>query len=233
MKLTNYLRDAGYDLIEGPIRNQKPLQLWLKQDLNESELYYSDINHAFSSSVTLSIEEDAALSVDTSKTNEYNFNIGVSLLEDILKSMGLGAFEVSANIKSGKKVTISYNNSVTRVIPLGEITDYLSTADFKHVNPVLLKNANKNNILIITGVVMAKNLNVDIETDFNVDAGIVASLNKAAEGKLDFSSKSQQTLKMVSNANTLFPIAVKASRIQFDKGIFKGLKLVTDKRNFF
>ncbi|WP_300660967.1 hypothetical protein, partial [Fluviicola sp.] len=152
---------------------------------------------------------------------------------DILKSIGLGSFEVSANIKSGKKVTISYNNSVTRVIPLGEITDYLSNADFKHVNPVLLKNANRNNILIITGVVMAKNLNVEIETDFNVDAGIVASLNQAAEGKLDFSSKSQQTLKMVSNANSLFPIAVKASRIQFDKGIFKGLKLVTDNRNFF
>ncbi len=233
MKLTNYLKDAGYDLIEGPVRNQKPLQLWLKQDFNEAELYYSDVNHAFMSSVTLNIEEDAALSVDTSKTDEYNFNIGISLLEDILKSIGMGAFELSANIKSGKKVTISYSNSVTRVIPLGEITDYLSNADFKHVNPVLLKNANRNNILIITGVVMAKNLNVDIETDFNVDAGVIASLNQAAEGKLDFSSKSQQTLKMVSNANALFPVAVKASRIQFEKGIFKGLKLVTDNRNFF
>ncbi|WP_300664237.1 hypothetical protein, partial [Fluviicola sp.] len=62
MKLTNYLRDAGYDLIEGPVRNQKPLQLWLKQDLNEAELYYSDVNHAFNSSVALNIEEDAALS---------------------------------------------------------------------------------------------------------------------------------------------------------------------------
>ncbi|MNU99119.1 hypothetical protein D3C71_892430 [compost metagenome] len=233
MKLTNYLKDAGYDLIEGPIRNQKPLQLWLKQDLNEAELYYSDVNHAFTSSVALNIIEDPALSVDTTKTDEYNFNIGISLLENILKSMGLGSFEVSANIKSGKKVTISYNNSVTRVIPVGEITDYLATADFNHVNPVLLKNANRNNILIITGVVMAKNLNVDIETDFNVDAGVVASLNKAAEGKLDFTSKSQQTLKMVSNANTFFPIAVKASRIQFEKGIFKGLKLITDNRNFF
>ncbi|WP_343604536.1 hypothetical protein [Fluviicola sp.] len=233
MKLTKYLKDAGYDLIDGPVRNQKPLQLWLKRDLDEAELYYSDINHAFNSSVALTIEEDPALSVDTNKTDEYNFNIGISLLEEILKSIGMGAFEVSANIKSGKKVTISYDHSVTRVVPLGEITDYLSEADFKHANPVLLKNANRNNILVITGVVMAKNLHVEIETDFNLDAGIIASLNEAAEGKLDFSSKSQQTLKMISNSNALFPIAVKASRIQFEKGIFKGLKLVTDNRDFF
>ena len=33
MKLTKFLSEQGYDLIEGPIRNHKPLQLWLKQTL--------------------------------------------------------------------------------------------------------------------------------------------------------------------------------------------------------
>jgi hypothetical protein len=70
-----------------------------------------EINHAFNSSVQLTITEDSALSVDTSKSDEFGFNIGVSLLEEILKSLGLGSFELSAKIKSGKKVTIRYDNA--------------------------------------------------------------------------------------------------------------------------
>jgi hypothetical protein len=116
---------------------------------------------------------------------------------------------------------------------LGDITNYLSSADFKHPNPVLLKNANRNNILIITGAVMAQNLVVEIETDFNLDASLVATLNQAADGKLEFSSNSQQKLKMISSGSTFFPIAAKASRIDYDRGVFKGLTLVTDNRNFF
>lgn len=233
MKLTKFLRDAGYDLIGGPVRNHKPLQLWLKTTFDEAQLYYSEISHAFNSSVQLTINDDPALSVDTTKSDEYGFNIGVSLLEEILKSLGLGNFELSAKVKSGKKVTISYDNSVTKVIPLGEITNYLSSADFKHPNPVLLKNANRNNILVITGAVLAQNLVVEIETDFNIDANLIATLNQAADGKLEFTANSQQKLKMVSSGNSFFPIAVQANRIDFDRGVFKGLKLVTDNRNFF
>ena len=233
MKLTKYLRDAGYDLIEGPVRNHKPLQLWLKTNFDEAQLYYKEISHAFSSSVQLTVTEDPALSVDTTKSDEYGFNIGVSLLEEILESLGLGNFEFSAKVKSGKNVTISYDNSVTKVIPLGEITDYLSSADFKHPNPVLLKNANRNNILVITGAIMAKNLVVEIETDFSIDANLVATLNQSADGKLEFTAQSEQKLKMVSSGSSFFPIAVKANRIDFDKGVFNGLGLVTDTRNFF
>lgn len=233
MKLTKHLRDAGYDLIEGPVRNHKPLQLWLKTTFDAAQLYYGEINHAFNSSVQLTIAEDPALSVDVTKSNEYGFNIGVSLLEEILKSLGLGNFEFSAKVKSGKKVTISYDNSVTKVIPLGEITDYLASADFKHPNPVLLKNANRNNILVITGAVLAQNLVVEIETDFTIDTNLIATLNEVANGKLEFTSNSQQKLKMVSRGGAFFPIAIKANRIDFDKGVFTGLTLVTDDRNFF
>jgi len=233
MKLTKYLRDMGYDLIEGPARNHKPLQIWLKQPFNEAELYYTDINHAFKSPVSLTITEDAALSVDATKNDSYGFNLGLSVLEELLKPLGIGNFEISSNIKGGKKVTISYNNSVTKIIPLGDITNYLSSADFKHPNPVLLKNANRNNLILITGVVFAKNLVVDFETDDEISANLVASLNKEAGNNLNFSMKSRNELNMVAARGDIFPIAIKASSIDFDKGVFKGLTLITDNRNLF
>ena len=83
------------------------------------------------------------------------------------------------------------------------------------------------------GAIMAQNLVVEIETDFSIDANLVANLNQAADGKLEFTAHSEQKLKMVSSGSSFFPIAVKANRIDFDKGVFKGLALVTDNRNFF
>lgn len=233
MSLKKYLREQGYDLIDGPVRNHKPLQLWVKRVFDEIELYYESIGHAFISSVQLNEVTNNALSVNSTKKDDYGFNIGITLLEDILKSLGLGNLELSAKIKSGKKVTISYDNSLTKEYPIGEIGDYLSLADFKHNNPMLLKNANRNNIIVVSGIVFAKNLVVEIETDFSLSAEVVAALNGAAEGKLDFTANSQSKLKMVSNGGGYFPIAVKANRIDFDKGEFKKLVLITDSGSKF
>lgn len=233
MNLTKTLHDLGYDLIDGPVRNHKPLQLWLKRTFNEPELYYETIQHAFTSHVPLNEIVSDALTVNSNVKNDYNFNIGITLLEDILKSLGLGAFNVSNKIKSGYRVTISYDNSVTKEYAIGNIEHYLSTADFAHPNPILLKNANRNNILLITGAIFAKNLIVEIETDFTLDANLVANLNAAAEGNIDFSKTGQNLLKMTSAANMHFPVAVKASRLDFDRGVFSGLTLVGDNRNFF
>jgi hypothetical protein len=233
MELTDHLRKEGYDLIEGPVRNHKPLQLWIKQAFNEAELYYSNINQAFVSQIQLTEIESQALNINSTRKNDYGFNIGITILEEILKSLGLGAFELSAKVKSGKSVTISYDNAITKEVPIGDIDSYLSNADFSHPNPSLLKNANRDYILIITGIVFAKNLVVEIETDFNLDAALVVKLNEIADGKLDFTMNNQTKLKMISIGNSFFPVAVKASRIHFDKGLFTGMNLITDIGNWF
>lgn len=233
MKFSNYLRNAGYDLIEGPVRNHKLLQLYLKQGFNEVELYYDHISHAFKSKIQLHEIENTALDIQSTEKDSYGFNIGITLLSGVLKSLGLGVFDLSSKIKSGKTVTISYDNSITKEIAIGEIAEYLSDMDFNHENTSLLKNANHENILIITGVLSAKNLVVEIETDFNLDANLIASLNNAADGKLDFTKSNQTKLKMVSTGSNYFPIAVKASRLHFDGGVYKKMVQITDNRNFF
>lgn len=233
MKLTNFLSEQGYDIIEGPIRNHKPLQLWLKKPFDEAQLYYSHIEHAFISKVELTEIENPALNVNSDKKDDYSFNIGITILQKILETLGLGTFELGSKIKSGKKVTISYDNSVTKEYAIGNLEEYMYGADFLHPNPSLLKNANRDYILLITGVVFAKNLIVDIETDFALDTNLIASLNDIASGKIDFTIGSQNKLNMVSTAEIHFPIAVKANRIDYDKSRFKKLKLVTDTNDIF
>lgn len=233
MNLTKSLRKQGYDLIDGPVRNHNLLQLWLKKSFNDVQLYYSHIDHAFTSDVKFNEIENTALNIDSTTKNKYGFNIGITLVEEILKSLGLGMFELSTEVSSGKMITISYDNSITKEVPIGEVQSYLSSADFKHPNRPLLNNANRDNILIITGVLYAKNLVVEIETDFNLDSNLMTKLDTIADGKIDFSMENKNMIKMISSGNNFFPIAVKADRIDFDKGHFSNTNLVTDNRNFF
>jgi len=233
MSLQKHLKNQGYDLIDGPIRSHKPLQLWKKTPFNKVELYYENISHAFSGTHILKEVTADALDVNTSKKDTYAFNIGISVLEDIMESLGMGDLNFSSQLNKGKKVTISYHNAITKEYPSGEIEEYFSNADFNHSNRRLLKNANRNNIIIITGVMFAKNLEVIIETSFDLDAELVASFNEFASTELIFSMDSRTQLKMVASTNGYFPIAIKASRIDYDRGVFDNLKQITDNRDFF
>lgn len=180
MNLTKTLKENGYDLIESPVRNQKLLQLWLKTPFNRAELYYSNISEAFNSKIELTPIENPALNVNSTTTDNYAFNIGLSVLEDILSSLGIGDINISSDIKSGKNVSISYDNTITKEVPIGLIQNYLFDSDFNHPNRLLLKNANRNNILVISGVLMAKTINVDIQTNLDINPDIIVKLNKAA-----------------------------------------------------
>ncbi len=227
-----YLQNAGYDLIDGPIRNQKPLQLWLKDGFNQAELYYESVHHAFASPVKLKTSKDVALAVDDKFKNDYAFQIGMTVVQEMLQSMGLQPIELDAAFRSGKRISVSFKNTMTEVLPIGVLTDFFSQADFLHPNPILLRHANKNKLLLITGVVTAEQLVVEMEMDAKLNTKLLAGLKKSSKGRIEFSSLRNNTLKMVAGA-ARFPIAIKASRLDFDKGRFTGLSLVTDGRDLF
>lgn len=233
MDLTSNLKKVGYDLIDSPVRNHKLTQLWLKKDFDKIQMYYDQLNYAFVSNVNLPVYTNNALKVTSSIKNEFNFNIGITVLDDILKSIGLSNIDISAEIKSGKNVTISYDNSITKEIEIGALESYLSDFDFLHPNNLLLGNLNQNDVIIVTGVLFAKNLIVEIDTDFNISAELKAKLTEIAEGKIDFSNSTERKVKMTAETGDYYPIAVKANRLDFDQGKFKKHFLITDNRNLF
>ena len=233
MNLTKKLKNMGYDLIDGPIRNHKNLQLWEQKPMNKIGLYHSKLQDALISDVQLNVLETPALDIDSTTKNEYKFNLGITVLEGVLESLNLGDLGLDTKIKSGKKVSISYDKSVTREIPIGEINHYLSDSDFTYTNAQLLKNLNRDNLIIVTGVLLSKNLVVQIDSDLAIDSELAASLNSSVNGKLEFSATSSNSLSMKSTGDSYFPVAVKAYRIDYDKGVFNKTTLVTDNRKFF
>lgn len=231
--LSKNLRDQGYDLINGPVRNYKILQLWLKKAGNPAELYYDSLAHAFVSDVVIDIQSNSALKVTSRSKNEYKFNMGMSLLEPLLSTFGLNNLELETLITSGTKISMAYEGSESKEVSIGNVEDYMHTADYLHPNPSLFYHANKDRVMLISGVLLAKNLVITIDTDFLVSPELISKIDKKMNGKLNAFKKNDRSLKMVSEGHVLFPIAVKANRLHFDKGHFVKSNLVTDTRSFF
>jgi hypothetical protein len=229
--LQNHLSKSGYDLIDGPIRNHKPLQIWIKQPLSSAELYYEHILHAFKSPVKLKLEKDPGLIFDESLKSDYAFNIGITLLKETLQSIGLPPVALDTHFQSGKKISISFKNTQSEGLPKGNLVDFLQRADFVHPNPVLLRAANRNSLLVITGVVTAEQLVVEMETDKKLTNKEILAIAKA-NNKIDLAVTKNNKTRMIAGQGR-FPIAVKAGRIDFDKGLFKGVRLLTDSRDLF
>lgn len=233
MSLKTTLRKAGFDLIDSPVRNHKLLQIWIKNVGDPPTMYYQHIQHALESEVQLGTIENPALSVNHRHKQDYNFNIGITVLDNLLTALGLGNLGASLSLQGGKNVTISYSNSKTFVVPLGSIEQFLNTSDFTHPNKNLLQNANRNKLLLITGTLVAQDVKAIIETNHLIDASLEANLNEIAEGRAIFSHSKDNTLEMTSEGNTYFPIAVQAYRLDWDHGKFDRMKLITDNRNLF
>lgn len=232
ISLQKKLAAAGYDLIDGPLRNHKPLQIWLNQGFDPAELYYEHILHAFKSKVKLELKKDPSLVVDETLQSNYAFNIGLTLVKEIFQSLGLPPIDLDSNFQSGKKISITYKNAFSEAIPIGDLIRFFQNADFLHPNPILLRNANRNRLLIVTGIISAEQLVVDWDADTKFTSKQLLALNKSLQNKVDFSLGKNKNVRMSAGIGRL-PIAVKAGRIDFDKGVFSNLGLVTDSRNLF
>lgn len=232
--LIKLLRGQGFDYIDGPIRDHKVLQVWIKKDFDRIAIF-DMLDNLFKCPIELIPYETPALFVNYSSTAEYNINIGITALEQLLKAANLGELGLSSKIKSGKSVSIAYDTAKTIDYAYGNLSSYFydKDSDFKYSNPELLNQANRNNLILITGLLYAKNLEVHIKTSTDVDTNLATELSKQASGKIDFSLANSKEIVMKSDLGVVFPIAVKAFRLNFDKGRYMSMKLVTDNREFF
>ena len=232
MNLTTHLRKQGYDLIQGPVRNHGLLQLWLKRPLDEPDLYYTHIDHAFESPIKLGKCRTKALNINHTIQNNYRFHIGLSVLNALRHALGMaGEFAPNVGLESGKQIGLSYDQVTSTEVAIGDVQNYLIVADFLHPNKRLLKNANHNNLLLITGILVAKSIHIEIESEKQIDAAAKTEFSKLFNGKFELEHTSEKKLVMSANDIGSFPIAAKVHRIDFDGGQFVNTTLLSDRGN--
>ena len=233
MNLIKLLSSQGYDYIEGISREHRPLQLWRDRMFDRPECLSEHVDHTFKSPIALEEIVNPALNIDFSQKQDYNFNFGLTALEGLLKSLNLGVANFSASLGSGKDFTISFSDTISKEYRIGNIDAYLYEADLLHPNPPLVKDLNKNNIMIVSGVLFAKKFQVELTTSTEISAEAKAELAKSVSGNIKFEYKNEKSLKMIASNDTYFPVAVKADQLCYDHSEFKKTKLLTDTRNIF
>jgi hypothetical protein len=68
---------------------------------------------------------------------------------------------------------------------MGKLIEFFSKADFIHPNPILMRNANRNHLIIISGIVSAEQLVVEFDADSKLTSKQIIALNKASNNKVD------------------------------------------------
>ena len=233
MDLIKHLSKSGYDLIDGPIRNHQPLQLWLKQGANRPELYFEHLDQVFKHPKNLVVDHDPTMNVEATYQVEHDFTVGLAVLKELMQGIGGSPFDISTGIQTGQKISIKYKDAYSASVAIGSLSSFLAESNLVEENKNFIRQLNSNNILLISGVVFAKQLVMDVTTDRDIDVSWVAKLKAAKDPKFSFSLENKRQLKMTTNGTKEFPIAIKASRLDFDQGKFQGMRLVTDNRNFF
>lgn len=231
--LVKVLENQGYDLMIGSVRGQRTLQIWRKKFNNSIESWYDNISHAFEGDITsLPISTADALNVNANSEQELEFNIGLTALDQILEKGNLGKLELGTKVSKGSKLIITYSEAFTEEVETSKASLFLS-GDFKHPNTILFDDLVKDNLILITGVLYAKNLKAVLENSKIIDVGLEASIKTLTDGKIKLEQKGENKIELSAELGQQFPIAVKYHRIVFKKGKFKALRLMSDTKNWF
>lgn len=233
MRLTKILKDQGYDLIDGPSRNHEICQLWIDDPWDRLQIFYDHLDYAFKSSISFNPQPKPSLDLVYSSKNTFAFNVGISVAKAILEALGLNGLGLTLAFKNGKSLSVSYSGSFSREIPLGEIRDYFENADFHHPNSTLLRDLNRNRVILISGIIYAKYLRIEIENESDFSAKIEADINEILQGTFDISLSSKRKIQLTSNGDYYFPVAVKAHVLKYRKGEFIDAELLTDSGDRF
>ncbi|HKK80878.1 MAG TPA: hypothetical protein VJ909_01435 [Prolixibacteraceae bacterium] len=233
MSLKDTLRKQNYDLIHGPVRNQDLLQVWIKRDFDQINFYRKSMIKIFEEEFNEEPFINDALAVVSSDTESFDFSSGMRFLKNALLQFEFSDASIEEHIKNGKSVSVSYDNSYTKEYASGAIEAYLSGASFDNENTSLQKQLNRDNLIVIAGVVFAGNLHVKIETETDINTEVEASLSRIGIANVKFEKTSDRQITMNATGDKAFPVAVKAYRMRFRNDKFAGLRLVTDNRNFF
>ncbi len=226
MNLTRLLRKDGFDLIDGSDRSHKLLQVWKVKTTDSLHLYAKHIDKIFDGRTNLNAnpEPSFALPIDSSRVDTYNFNIGVTVLNPLLKALKLGELGLNSKVAKERRVNISFDQTDSLLIEPQEIDSYILNADIREEH--YLKDLNRNNFIVITGLMRARKMIVEIESVTESASELNAEINDVG-GNTHFNLSGDRKIRMEHEGEP-FPIAVKAHRIDFDKGQFVKTVLVTD-----
>jgi hypothetical protein len=230
--LVKTLRNSGLDLIDGVVREHKPLSIWIKRN-TERVSYRGQLDEIFSSPVPIRMDEFKLPDIDFDSKACYNMNIGASAFSGFLATLGIS--DLSTVVKGGKKMEVSFSETVLIKANQNDVQVFFESPqlDFHCKSNEIYEQANLDNLILVTGVAFAKKVDVSVSSDFSIDTNVKSDVKNLATVDVDAKFENEKTLKMIFSPDELIPVAVLAYRLRFNRGFFEKMNQVSDNRDFF
>jgi hypothetical protein len=233
MKLKQILRDQAYDLVEGPERGFAPLQLWRKKSFQKIEPYEGNIQEIFGIDNQLTEHPARVTNINFSNHQDFEFKHGVSVLKTLLEKLNLGDLGGELSGKIDRKITASYSGCQSRKVYPRDLIQYFEKADLTSAGNSFLDDANKDNFIVITGVMEATDIQWVLESTIDLKSELKTTIKKMVDLNLKHDFLNEKKLELTFEGVEPLVFAVKASRLVCKKDQFHELKPVSDNRRWF
>lgn len=226
MILANKLRKQGYDLLLGQTRQHQLGQIWKKPVLDKISLYANSSGELFSPEFEYSPEKKEVLVAEMLSENTFGIGVGISMVKGLDKILG----NIDLHLKSTRQISLGYDDAEMMEVPSSIIEKYFYKSKLNDAVPSILEAMNKNQLIFISGIIVAKGLKIHIKKDIAAGIELPQELIKV---NVKIAGQTANELVLTTKTQDYIPLAVKAHRLDFDKGIFSKATLLTDLGNRF
>jgi hypothetical protein len=205
-----FLSALGYSVVSLPSSDIKPGQTLLrtgKKDLTRLGDLATIMNMGSNPLPIPSMDNLAPTGVSGQQSSSVKFDIGVSILGNILKALAGTSLDVSLGFKNTKSVTFAYLDVLEDHIALDQLDQYLSTADIKPGQNTVRDAFIHDNIFVLTSTIKSQKITVTAQGDTGVSAKVdVPVIQNIASGKLglDVSKSAQGQITFSGNKPVIF-----------------------------
>jgi hypothetical protein len=218
----NSLNALGWNVVRLPQEGIGPLDVLGRENGAWSRL--GTLDQICSSSEPIPIAKQSNVSdVLLKKTGGWTFGIGLDLLKDVLKKVGISAPAASSDWKISKSCQLEFKDPVTSAVLYFTLANYVRRGKWDRdlLEPYLSADGVPG-LLVITEVLQTKSLSVNASSDR--DAAVAASAGEvagvgAAKGSISNQGASGEALTY--SGTELLTFAFKAYSISIVDGACK------------
>lgn len=225
MNLIKILRADNYDLIDGSSRKHELLQVWYKSPTKGLVPYADSLHELFVSTHSIEPVSKPALAISEDATQSYKWKLGATVSRELLASIGIPELDLSRMVQNGKNLQVRYNQPVEHYVPRRALELFFQNVDLKNVDSELLSHANKMRLFIITGIILAENFSIVLESERESELEVDSGLEDVLRGKFSLERQSKQRLVLQPSTALTIPVAVQSYRLDFYKGNYRTLLL--------
>ena len=221
------LKDFAYAVVRLPRQAIQPLQVVEKQG-NELTIL-GQLSDLFSSGLaslpTVGPDQQAPF-INGKRSRALDINVGLSLLGGIVGAMSGTKLKLDAGYKKASNLTFEFDDVQVNDVNQLALNKFLSGAKVDQaVGQGILKALDEDRLYVITSTIKSKKFKTEAMQSSGSSAAVdVPVIREIVGGTVQIKSEGTSDSKVTFEGTTPLVFGFQAARMEFDKGVFKGLK---------